>query len=66
MLCRLASGIARAEGEERSPTAVGRAGGDRRVGRGWGSGGGTGAGREGERIYKHGKLFLETEGRGRG
>ena len=38
----------------------GTSGGDRRVRRGRGSGGGTGAGRPGYRIYKHEKLFLET------
>jgi hypothetical protein len=39
----------------------GTSGGDRRVGTGRGSGGGTGGGTEGERIYKHQKLFLEKE-----
>lgn len=47
-------------GDERSPAAVERAEGDRRVEGGSGSGGGTWRRGEGERIYKLEKLFLAS------
>jgi len=53
----------RVEGDERSPAAVERAEGDRRVEGARGSGGGTWHREGGERIYKLEKLFLASRRR---